>query len=613
MTDTPKNNSTIKSDNPDRTNRLAWLARALNIPKLSEVISAERWMLYSIIVGILTGLGAVLFYFTITLVTEHVLTGFVGLHLPSPGGEPELFTFSDVSFNRWLLLIVPAIGGLLSGLITYKFAPESKGDGTDSVIGAYHNERGFIRSRVPLVKIITSTLTIGTGGSAGREGPVTQIGAGIGSYLADKFKLKDSDRRLLVICGTAAGVGSIFKAPFGGALYSIEVLYKRESEMSGLVPAFISSIVAYSVFCSFLGWGTLFRTSSYVFNKPIELVFYALLGLIMGIVGVIYITTYYAFRDHLFDKINTRPYIKPAIGGLMLGIIAFFMPEVVTAGYGWIQMAIDGDTVTLGIGLMVALIFAKILATSFTVASGGSGGLFAPTIMIGAMTGGAFGQILHELMPHLVTQPTAFVLVGMAAALSGVTKVPITSIVMVSELTGNYNLLVPLMLASTISYITTGQLSIYENQPSSRIDSPAHRRELAVDVLEFVQVEDAMIHNVMTIRPQGSISSLLETVYRFGHTGYPVIEDDKLVGIITFQDASKVEVENRAETTVADVMSTDLITTYKDETLENALRKLLEGNIGRIPVVERDDPEKLIGIITKYDIIKTHAHRSARE
>lgn len=326
-------------------------------------------------------------------------------------------------------------------------------------------------------------------------------------------------------------------------------LSDRDMESDGLVPAFISSTVAYSIFSSFFGWGHIFATPVLSFSRPVELIFYGFLGILCAVTVILFVSIFYFLRGRFFRAMSLKPHYKPAIGGLLVGIIAVFFPHVLGSGYGWIQIAMNGDIVQMSVILMMALVLLKILATSFTIGSGGSGGVFAPSLFIGAMVGGAFGQILTFVFPEIVTQPGGYVLVGMGAMLAGAAKVPIAAIVMVSEMAGNYNLLAPLMVASTFSYLLSGRWSIYEKQVENRASSPAHRREMTVDILERAEVKDAMTTKLIVARPGDS--------------------------------------------------------------LEKALKTLLDRNIGRLPVVDDSDPTKLLGLVTKLDIMKAHARLSA--
>jgi len=548
------------------------------------------------------GIGAIIFYLLLDFATSIGLRSLVPV--PLAGGEAPVF---PAYFNvpSYILPLVAGIGGLISGIIVFKLAPETEGHGTDQVIEAFHRRGGVIRKRVPFIKTIASAITIGSGGSAGREGPIAQIGAGLSSILGSYLNLSERDRRIMVMCGAAAGIGSIFKAPLGGAIFGIEVLYKRDFEFEALVPAFISSIIAYTIFSSFFGWNTahIFKVPEMAFTNPLELNLYASLGIISGLVAVLYVKIFYGIRN-FFRKFNAPPYLKPFIGGLLVGVGGIFFPQILGVGYGWVQKAIDGQML---ITTMFIVAFLKILATSFTVSSGGSGGVFAPSLVVGAMLGGGFGYMLSNVMPSMVVYPSAYVLVGMAAVIASVAKVPVAAIIMVSEMTGGYGLLPPLMLASALAYVVSGSFTIYEKQVESRLQSPVHRREMTVDVLEQIRVREAMNMDVVTLNPETTVSEVLDIINRTGHIGYPVVENGKLVGIVTFEDAEKVPVEMRDSTLVEKIMSTNLVTVYPDETLEEALNKLVSHNIGRLPVVNRDNDQKLIGILTKSDIIRAHA------
>jgi CIC family chloride channel protein len=588
------------------------IRRALAIFKEMDIEQVRRWTLFSLVIGAASGLCAVAFYVGLSASLDYLLGGIGGYYPPLAGGESPIFSRPALHLGKWLVLVVPAVGGLLAGLIVYRFAPEAEGHGTDAVIDAYNNKRGHIRKRVPIIKALASMLTIGTGGSAGREGPIAQTGAGIGSTLASYLKLSDRDRRIMVICGMAAGIGSIFRAPFGGALFAIEVLYKRDMETEGLVPAFISSTIAYSVFGSFLGWGHVFTSPSFSFSHPEELLFFGILGLLCAATAIVFVVVFFGFRNKVFKPLKIKPHFKPAIGGLLVGAIALAFPQVLGVGYGWIQMAISGDLVKLSIIMMMVLIPAKIVATSLTVGSGGSGGVFAPSLFIGAMVGGAFGQTMSTIFPGTIAQPEAFVLVGMGALLAGAAKVPITAIVMVSEMAGNYNLLVPLMVASTIAYMLAGKWTIYEKQAESRATSPAHRREMTVDVLERAMVKDSMTLDVVSVNPQSDVSSVMKLIHELGHTGYPVVDNGKLVGIVTFEDVEEIPVEKRQSTQVKDVMTTKVIVAKPTDSLEDALKKIVARDIEKLPVVDAVNPSKLVGLITIYDIVRTHAKLSAQ-
>ena len=559
--------------------------------KLGRLRYIERWTIYATLIGIAAGIAALVFEYLLDLSSTF---------------------FRDELTAVIPLAIVPAIGGLIAGFLIYRFAPEAEGHGTDAVISCFHSSSVVIQKRIPLIKAIASVVTIGSGGSAGKEGPIAQIAAGIGSILGSRLKLSDRDRRLMVVSGMSAGIGSIFKSPLGGALFGIEVLYKRDFEMSAIVPAIMSSVIGYAIFTHFVGREPIFLTCHCIFENPLELIFYGLLGLICAAVGIFYIWFFYSARDKFFRRLKIPDHVKPAIGGIGIGVLIILFPDLVSgiigSGYGALQDALLDN---LALSAMILLILAKILATSFTVGSGGSGGVFAPSLVIGGMVGGVVGELSHIFFPNIVTNPACFVLVGMASFFSGVAKVPIAAIIMISEMTGSYTLLAPLMLANVTAYAFSEGWTIYESQVSTRMRSPVHRKELLVDVLENIEVKDAMNPNPVTVAPEESLTRVFGLIERTGHMGYPVLEDNKLAGVITAKDIEKVPMEEWNAKTVDDVATTALVTTYPDEKLEDTLHKLVMFDIGRLPVVDRKDPTKLLGILTRSDITRAHVKAMA--
>lgn len=565
------------------------------------LVFVYKWAFLGILIGIVAGAGAVIFSFGLKYATKLFLGGIVGYLPPSPEG---LLHIPSKEGANWVLLpIVTTLGGLLTGLIVYTFAPEAEGHGTDAVINAFHRLGGRIRKRVPLIKTVASILTISTGGSAGREGPIAQIGAGFGSWLGSFLHLSDRDRRIMTISGAAAGIGSIFKAPFGGAIFGIEVLYKRDFEVDALIPAFISSVVGYSIFSTVSGFKPIFSSPTFRMIPPSSFILYAILGLIVGIVAIVYVKVFYGLRDYFFKKLPIPVVSKPALGGLLLGLLAVMVPEVLGTSYGWVQLALYGR---LALTTMLVLAFAKIIATSFTISSGGSGGVFAPSLVIGAMLSGILGVAFKEMFPTLVEDPAAFILVGMAAFFAGAAKVPIAAMIMVAEMTGNYKLLIPAMIACSISYVISGRPSIYEKQVDTRIESPAHRGEFSIDVLEEVRVKDVMTRRVVTVSPNMMIKDIIHLIARYGHLGYPVVDKEGLVGIVTYTDMLKFKHPEVSKVKVGEVMSRKLVVTYPDETLDKALHKMHMHDIGRLPVVDPQNPKKLLGIVTKKDLIRGH-------
>ncbi|MFO7884509.1 MAG: chloride channel protein, partial [Desulfobacteraceae bacterium] len=316
--------------------KLTFLSNGLS----PEIVIAGRWLFRFVLIGIIAGLGSVLFHCLCHAGLHYFLDMMAGYRPPAPAGEPHLLPPTSTPFNRWMLLFLPAMGGVVSGWLVYTFAPEAEGHGTDAAIEAYHEKGGFIRGRVPFIKTIASAVTLTTGGSGGREGPIAQIGAGFGSFLATRLNLSDRERRIMMAAGVGAGVGSIFRAPLAGALFAAEVLYRDpEFESDVIIPAGISSVVAYCIFCLVFGWGSLFESPGFKFSNPLELGPYLVLSIVLVLTGIFYVKMFYGVTD-LFHRIKIPNHIKPAIGGLITGIIGFFLPYTLAFGYGFVQKAI---------------------------------------------------------------------------------------------------------------------------------------------------------------------------------------------------------------------------------------------------------------------------------
>jgi CIC family chloride channel protein len=437
----------------------------------------QRWLLIGALIGVVAGLGAIVFYSAIALCTHLFLVLGAGFTPPSPAGEGA--TRLQPIARPWLLPVVTTIGGLLCGLLVYTFAPEAEGHGTDAAIEAFHHHAGHIRARIPVVKLVASALTIGSGGSAGREGPTAQITAGFGTWLGEVLHLDDHDRRIAMAVGVGAGIGAIFKAPLGGALLSAEILYKRDVEAEVLFPAFIASVVGFTIYGAWAGWTPVFGGGGHIaFTQPASLLGFLVLGLVCGGVGLLYPATLYGLRD-LFHRLHIPNQLKPALGGLGVGLIGLILPQALGMGYGYAQFAIKGDFVTLSAWLMLALVFVKIVTTSLTIGSGGSGGVFGPGLVIGGFLGAALWACLHTWAPWMLGNAPAgaFAVVGMGAFFGGVGKAPLAVIVLVAEMTGEFSLIVPAMLATMVAYLITGETSIYEGQVDTRLDSPAHQHD----------------------------------------------------------------------------------------------------------------------------------------
>ncbi|MBP2677629.1 MAG: Cl-channel voltage-gated family protein [Deltaproteobacteria bacterium] len=584
--------------------------------RVSGAISAWpsqfRLMFLSILIGCIAGLGAIFFDRLLAFTLDVMIHPHTGYGEPARGATATVVA-AMASVHSFWFLVIPALGGLASGLIVYSLAPEAEGHGTDAMIESFHLLGGKIRKRVPLIKVIASALTIGSGGSAGKEGPIAQIGSGFGSIFASVLKLKPRERRILVLAGAAGGLGAIFQAPLGAALFAPEVLYREtDFEHEAILPCVVSSIIAYAVYTQFYKGGALFFPGPVDFSLPTELLPYAVFGVVCALVGYVYVKIFYGARDRFFTPLRISRMIKPALGGLMLGAIAFFYPQVTNVGYGWVQMALEGKIFW---GTMLLLVFLKIAATSCTISSGGSGGVFGPSVFIGAMLGGAFGFLGHKIAPGWVIHPNSFVLVGIGGFFAGVAKVPIASIIMACEMSASYTLLVPLMLVSSISYLLLRNTNLYEKQQISRFASPAHLTEIARGMLERIQVREAVHTQPITLIPETMpFGDLVRTVSRSGDSHFPVVDPaGRIIGIVSVNDIRSVLFENDVDQVIIakDVATRGVVSVFRDDTLQQALEKMAAIGVDELPVVDREKPDEIVAMISKRDIVNYYYDKSS--
>ena len=584
---------------------------------------AGRAVVVSPLVGFIAGLGAVAFLLSLDAMTRHVLGDLLHLRLP-PTGEGTAHPIS-YPYPWWLVLLIPTLGGLISGVLVFTFAPEAEGHGTDSLIRAFHRGAGIIRARVPIVKAVASVITIGSGGSAGSEGPIAQIGAGFGSLLARALRLTPGERRLLMLSGAAGGIGAIFRAPLGGALFAGEVLYATTAtESAALLPCLASSIVAYSTFALFITPRPIFVVPDLDFHGLRELPLFTLLAVACAVVGWLYVRVFYGIRDKIFRPMPIPRHVKPAIGGFLVGVMALVFPQLMTGGYGWVQwgaigmpadLAMPGTPIfkpQMGVAMLLGLALLKIVATGLTISSGGSGGVFGPSIFIGGMLGGGIGHLLRETLPggHVI-DPAAFALVGMGGFFAGVSKAPLASIVMVCEMTGHYRLLVPLMLVCGLNVLLSRNWTLYEEQVPSPIDSPAHQGDFVVDVLERIRVDQVHVRTEgLELVPESTpFDHLLRQVANSTETLFPVVDaEGKFVGIFSLRDVRLALLgSDVGPLVIADDLATrPVVTVTPRDDLHTALRRLTELNLDEIPVVDPEAPTKLVGLLGRRELVAAY-------
>ncbi len=593
-----------------------------------EFQSLTKWFLLSAIVGIVAGLGAILFRYLGQSVEFLSLANFAGFVPTEAAGEKSLFPEIVRPFVPWAVVVVMTCGGLLSGWLVYTFAPEAEGHGTDAAIDAYHNRQGRVRGRIPIIKTLASAITLGTGGSAGREGPIAQIGAGFGSLLATWLNLPSRDRRIMLAAGMGAGVGAIFRAPLAGALFAGEIMYRdADIESDVVVPSAVASTVAYSVYCmalpSDIRFTPLFgRELDYHLVTPLELVPYGILALIVTVVGVLYIKTFYGLHD-AFKKLPVPAIVRPAIGAGLAGTIGlglFYLLgqdrdalAVLGTGYGTLQKALSpGEVPAFQLLLSVALI--KVLTTSLTISSGGSGGVFGPSIVIGGCLGTAVGQLFSQWWPEIVVHPQTYGIVGMAGFFAGCARAPFSTILMVSEMTGSYDLLLPTLWVSTIAFLLGSRWTLYQKQVRTRLDSAAHRGDFMVDVLEGIRVSDVYdpARRVVLIPESMSLDEIVHSLVKTNQHYFPVVDqDNKLIGIFSADDVRSYLYDDTLWHLVnaRDVMTPNVVVVTPEDDLNTALGYFTALNVDELPVVDPEDRRKLLGVIRHKELIGAYNRR----
>ncbi|MCA9174636.1 MAG: chloride channel protein [Planctomycetales bacterium] len=601
-----------------------------NFPSLQKIRHSfwGKWFSLAVIVGCSVAGVAMLFEFLIELVQFATAEWLAGFQPEAAYGEHRYFTHPKREFSFWWLIPTMALGGLLTGYLVHYLAPEARGAGTDATIDAFHNKRGMISIRVPLVKTLASAITLGTGGSAGREGPITQIGAGIGSYLGQRLKLSANDRRMLMSMGMAAGIGAIFRAPLAGAIFAGEILYRdADIEADVIVPSAVASTVAYAIFQSALPAEMRFTPMfgdqlKHQGGNLVELLPFGILACVLVFAAAVYIKVFFSVQ-RMFDALALPAFVKPMIGAAMAGSLGLFVflgldtgPRGLAclgSGYQLLQAAlINVDQVSIAVLLAVAV--AKILTTSFTICSGGSGGVFGPSLVIGGCVGAGVGKVLQIWMPTMVSQPSSYAIVGMAGFFAGCANAPFSTVLMVTEMTGDYKLLAPTLWVSAICFILCQPWSLYAAQVPNRIDSPAHRGDFTIDLLSNVLVKDVFKprESIMRFQESSSLDEIVHALAKTPQRYFPVYNsDDELTGIFSAEDVRSYLYDDIlwSVANAKDVMIEDVITLTVDEDLNAALNRFTALNVDELPVVSNENPNQIVGWLRRKEAIAAYNQR----
>ena len=528
-------------------------------------------------------------------------------------GAIQALFFSDllprVSFYAWGMnlgvMLLPALGAAIIAPVVYHLAPETRGTGIPETIDTYTRRQGRMRPRVAILKVVVSAITIGSGGSAGREGPIAQIGGASGSAIGQALKLTDERVKLLVVSGVAAGIAGTFNAPLGGALFAIEVL-QRGFNWRGTPSIVLASVVGTAVASTAFGLQPVLPAPPFYLQSASQLGSYAVLGLAFGLLSYCWVRVFYLFQS-AFERLKVTGTLKLVIGGLLVGGIGMLLPNygVLGVGYQGIGLVLAGG-VTLGLGL--ALGMAKVLATSLTIGSGASGGVFAPTLYVGSMFGAAFGSVFIWLFPGLSTPPLGYSISGMGALIAGATRAPLTSIIIVPEITGDWNVLPALMLSSIVSYYVASYLlkhsSIYTLKLERRgIDIKALS---APDYLDSVTVTEVM-ESPRAVDEDATVSTFLRTKQDEPRLqSMPIVRGRALAGAAKFADAERVPVEDREKTPVKQIMDPHPPTISARRSVRDAVGLLQEKGLSEVTVVEDSPGQAYLGVFTPDDLVRAH-------
>jgi CIC family chloride channel protein len=579
--------------------------RRLTGQALSGVRSAaylRKWLILGALIGMVAGLGAVVFFDGLRLATHLLLTDIGGYTPASAAGEGGFRLASHFS-RPWAIPLVVAGGGLVAGLLVFELAPEAEGHGTDAAIKAVHTNPKGVRPRVILVKLLASAVTIGSGGSGGREGPTAQISAGFGSILSRALNLTPADSRICVSAGIASGIGAIFRAPFGGALLGVELLYTDDVEIEALIPSVVATVVAYGIFGGITGSFTpIFGDhSGATISHAWELALFIVVGVVCGLAGKAYALSFYGLTDR-FATLKMPRAVKPAMAGLVVGGIGLVIPGVLGTGYGEIQTQMDlQQLLTMPIWIVLLIPLGKLLATGLSIGSGGSGGIFGPGMVIGGATGAALWRLGHlaGLASH---DQVAFVIVGMAACFGSVAHAPISVLLMVAEMTGSLALLPPAMVAVVMASLVVGDTTIYRSQLRTRADSPAHRFNLGLPGPASTPVTTVMSVPRLVIPHDMPGDVALARLSEAGIPGAPVVnQDGAFIG--SLQLAVVVEaVDKGRPSTAGHLADVEAMTLPSEAGLDAAIDALPASKGGWVPVLA--DDMRVLGIVSTPDLIR---------
>ena len=506
----------------------------------------------------------------------------------------------------FLLPLMPMLGGLFIGLICKYFPNAVKENGVHKVMYAVALNDGKVRKRTIASCAVTSSITIGSGGSAGREGPTVQIGAAVGSTIGQLLHLSTERMRVLVGCGAAAGIAASFNAPLAGVLFALEIIL-GDFAIHTFSPIIIASVIGTVTGRALEGNEVTFNVPVHELVHPTEIIFYLALGMLCGIVARLFTFMYFYIQQVFEEKLKTADIYKPAIGGLIVGMISIFMPQILGNGYDVMEQALTGQMFW---GLAFLLVFMKIICTSITLGSGGMGGVFAPSLFIGAMVGTAFGSSVHFIFPTLSASAETYSVVGMGAVAGAVMQAPLTNILMLFELTNDYTLILPIMatcIAASYTYQRFTKHSIYMQNLLNKGINIRHGREASI--MNSIKVQDVMSTDITTIAQEMPFRKILETISYSKNFYFPVLDNrGDMTGILSFSDIREVIFEEQlGDLLVAgELANTKVYSLTPQQNLNEAMEIFSQLDVDQLPVVRSEDKLKVIGMLTRGDMMASY-------
>jgi CIC family chloride channel protein len=582
-----------------------------NFSSLLRIRDQKSIYFSSVFVGILSGLFASGFSYSLQLAIRTISTLTKNSHQKESLFLSSIpFTFSQTNLVFFLL---PILGGLCSGLVVYLFCKDAEGMGTDSMIYSFHQREGKMDSKVPFVKSIATIFTLSGSGSGGKEGPISQIGAGIGTIVADMLGSGARARRTLLLAGTAGGLGAIFHAPLGGAITAAEMVYKEDVESDALIPCILSSGTAFLVTEFFTGKARVFQLKDSVSYSAYEFPFYMLLGILCYLGGKSFIYLYTRIQE-ISNNISIPFYLKPALGGLLCSLLYLFFPEVSGTGDEFIEDSLQNQTKVLAsyqyispIILYFLLFLFKILATSLTVGMGGSAGVFGPSLFSGCMLGGAMALVAESFL-GMGNSPAGFMLVGMGAFYSGVASAPIAGMIMVCEMVGNYELLPPLMLVTILSVSLGNRMTIYKSQLLNRFSTPAHFWDMNQDIMDKIYLKDIpeFIRTLAILDSKTAIESLRKKALELQASDFIVSDNGRYFGVLSLRKVNTIlEMgDENSHLPIGELCDTKISPILITASLKSAFYTLLEFDIDKAPIIDFDN--RLIGYLRISDLFRIY-------